>query len=76
MKKDSGFISKWKRFANRMGRIQTFILMTIVYFLIVPIFSLVRFSDPLKLRLKKKSTSYWETKKEIDTSLEKMKQLD
>ncbi len=76
MKKDSGFLSKWKRFANRMGRIQTFILMMIVYFLIVPIFSLVRFSDPLKLRLKKKSTSYWETKKEIDTSLEKMKQLD
>jgi hypothetical protein len=76
MKKDSGFLSKWKRFANRMGRIQTFILMTIIYFLIVPIFSLVRFSDPLKLRLKKKSASYWETKKEIDTSLEKMKQLD
>ena len=76
MKKDSGFLSKWKRFANRMGRIQTFILMTIIYFLIIPFFSLVRFSDPLKLRLKKKSTSYWETKKEIDTSLEKMKQLD
>ncbi|UCH96530.1 MAG: hypothetical protein JSV88_06690 [Candidatus Aminicenantes bacterium] len=76
MKKDSGFLSKWKRFANRMGQIQTFILMTIIYFLIVPIFSLVRFSDPLKLRLKKKSTSYWEAKKEIDTSLEKMKQLD
>ena len=76
MKKDSGFLSKWKRFANRMGRIQTFILMTIVYFLIVPIFILVRFSDPLKLKLKKKSTSYWEIKKEIDTSLEKMKQLD
>jgi hypothetical protein len=59
-----------------MGRVQTFILMTIIYFLVVPIFSLVRFSDPLKLRLKKKSTSYWETKKEIDTSLEKMKQMD
>jgi hypothetical protein len=59
-----------------MGRVQTFILMTIIYFLIVPFFSLVRFSDPLKLKLKKKSTSYWETKKEIDTSLEKMKQLD
>ncbi|MGD2087522.1 MAG: hypothetical protein PVH61_15155 [Candidatus Aminicenantes bacterium] len=51
-------------------------MMTIIYFLIVPIFSLVRFSDPLKLRLKKNAISYWETKKEIDTSLEKMKQLD
>ena len=69
-------MSKWKRFANRMGRIQTFILMTIVYFLVVPIFSLVRFSDPLKLKLKKKSATYWEPKKPVDTSLEKMRQLD
>jgi hypothetical protein len=76
MKKDSGFPGKWKRFANTMGRIQTFILMTIIYFLIVPFFSLVRFSDPLKLKFKKKSASYWETKKEIDTSLGKMKQLE
>jgi hypothetical protein len=50
--------------------------MTVIYFLIVPIFSLMRFSDPLKLKLKKNSSSYWENKKEIDTSLEKMKQLD
>ena len=76
MKKDSKFLNKWKRFANRMGRIQTTVLMTIIYFLIVPIFSLVRFSDPLKLKLKKGSASYWEPKKEVDTSLEKMKQLD
>ena len=75
MKKDSGFLSKWKRFANRMGKIQTFILMTIIYFLIVPLFSLVRLSDPLKLRLKKNDATYWENKREIDTSLEKMKQL-
>jgi low affinity Fe/Cu permease len=76
MKKKSGFMSKWKRFANHMGRIQTFVLMTIIYFLIVPFFSLVRFSDPLKLKLKKKSTTYWEAKKPVDTSLERMKQLN
>lgn len=75
MKKDSKFLVKWKQFANRLGKIQTFILMGIVYFLLVPFFSLIRFADPLKLKLDKKSASYWEPKKEIDTSLEKMKQL-
>ena len=69
-------MSKWKRFANFMGRIQTFILMTIIYFLIVPFFSLMRFSDPLKLKLKKESATYWEPKKPVDTSLERMRQLD
>lgn len=76
MKKKTGFISKWKIFANKLARVQTFIMMTIVYFLVVPFFSLIRFSDPLKLKLKKKSDSYWEPKKEIDTSLDKMKLLD
>jgi hypothetical protein len=76
MKKKSGFMSKWKRFANRMGRIQTFILMSVIYFLIVPIFSLVRFSDPLKLKLKKKAATYWEPKQPVDTSLESMRQLN
>ena len=76
MKKKSGFMSKWKRFANRMGRIQTFILMTVIYFLIIPILSLIRFSDPLKLKLNKRSASYWEPKKPVDTSLESMRQLN
>ncbi len=76
MKKKSAFIDKWKRFANKLGRFQTMILMTIIYFLVVPIFSLIRFSDPLKLKFDKKSGSYWEPKKPVDTSLEQMKQLN
>ena len=75
MKKKSGFIAKWKRFANKIARVQTVVLMTIVYFLLVPFFSLIRLSDPLKLRINKKSASYWEPKKEIDPSLDNMRQL-
>jgi len=75
MKKNSGFINKWKRFAFKVAKIQTFILMSIIYFLIVPFFSLIRFSDPLKIKIKKKTDSYWEPKKEIDISIDNMKHL-
>jgi hypothetical protein len=75
MKKKSGFISKWKKFANKVARVQTVILMSIIYFLIVPFFSLIRFSDPLKIKIKKKRDSYWEPKEEIDISVDNMKHL-
>ncbi len=76
MKKEKKFVKKWKRFAFKLARFQTNVMMTVIYFLFVPIFSLIRFTDPLKLRLKKNASTYWEPKKEIDTSLERMKQLD
>jgi hypothetical protein len=75
MKKKSGFISKWKKFANKVARVQTVILMSIIYFLIVPFFSLIRLSDPLKKKIKKKCDSYWEPKKDIDISIDNMKRL-
>jgi hypothetical protein len=75
MKKRSGFIGKWKRFAFKVAKAQTFILMSIIYFLIIPFFSLIRLSDPLKIKIKKKSDSYWEQKKEIDISIDNMKHL-
>lgn len=75
MGKNSGFIAKWKSFANKLGKIQTFILMSIIYFLIVPFFRLIRLVDPLKIKIKKKSASYWEPKEEIDISIDKMKLL-
>jgi hypothetical protein len=50
--------SYWKRFAAILGRAQTFFLMTVIYFVIVPIFSLVRLRDPLGMKLHE-SGSYW-----------------
>jgi hypothetical protein len=75
MKKKTGFIAKWKRFAYKVAKVQTFVLMSIIYFLIVPFFSLVRLSDPLKIKIKKKTDSYWEPKKEMDVSIDRMKNL-
>jgi hypothetical protein len=63
----------WKNFAHKIAKAQTWLLMFIIYFLIVPLFNILRFRDPLKLRLNKKAVSYWEPKKKLDTSLEGMK---
>lgn len=73
MKKISKFFKAWKNFAHKIARAQTWVLMFIIYFLVVPFFNILRFRDPLKLRLKKKADSYWEKKKQLNTSLEGMK---
>jgi hypothetical protein len=73
MKTISKIFRAWKNFAHKIARAQTWFLMFIIYFLIVPFFNILRFRDPLKLRLQKKAGSYWETKKKLDTSLEGMK---
>lgn len=38
----------WKRLARIIGHYQTKILLTIIYFLVIPFFSLIRFKDPLR----------------------------
>jgi hypothetical protein len=66
---------KWKRVTQRIAAGQTFILISLMYFLIIPFFSLIRLSDPLKIKPDKKSKSYWEPKKTVDTSINGMKKL-
>ncbi|MBL8149192.1 MAG: hypothetical protein JNN15_04615 [Blastocatellia bacterium] len=39
---------KWKRIALVIGRFQTRVLLTLIYFLIIPFFSLIKLKDPLK----------------------------
>ena len=67
--------AKWMALAHVMGIFGTFVFMSIIYFIFVPLFSLVRFSDPLKLKWKKDDPSYWLDKTPIDTSIEGMKRL-
>lgn len=54
------FLDRWKKFAKILGKIQTVILMFVIYFIVCPLFSFVRFSDPLRKKLKKDKQSYWE----------------
>ena len=63
----------WKKFAHKLGVAQTYIIITLFYWLIVPFFSLIRLQNPLRLR-QKGDSSYWIERKPTDNSLERAKQ--
>lgn len=63
-------MDRWKIFANKLGKINTFFLMTILYFTVVMLFSLVRFTDPLRKKLSKSKDSYWEDYRQKEFKLE------
>jgi hypothetical protein len=46
----------WRRGARRIGRFNTLLVMSVIYFLLIPIFALWRFRDPLRLRLREGPT--------------------
>lgn len=59
----------WKKFALKIAAVQTYVLMTLMYGLVVPFFSLIRFQDPLRLR-QKTDRSFWIPRKKTENSLE------
>jgi hypothetical protein len=59
----------WKSFAHRLGRIQTWIILSLLYFLVVPVFSLIRFKDPLGYAVGEPDT-WWEEMEPVDENLE------
>jgi hypothetical protein len=63
----------WKKFAHALGRVQTMILLTIIYFVIIPVFSLLRFKDPLRKRLG--AASYWQTFQTRAISLDNFRRM-
>lgn len=64
------FAQRWKIFANKLGKFNTALLMTIVYFTAVMICSVIRFTDPLRKRLSKSKESYWEDYRQKELKLE------
>lgn len=63
----------WKKFAQVLGKIQTTILLTLIYFLIIPFFSLLRLKDPLCKRLE--GLSYWQAFKKRPNTLEEFQKM-
>jgi hypothetical protein len=49
----------WLRIANFLSRAMTIIVMTLVYFLIIPFFLFVRRKDPLNMKVSV-DQSYWQ----------------
>lgn len=66
------FWQGWKKFAHKLGVVQTYIIITLFYWLIVPFFSLIRLQNPLRLR-QSSNRSYWLERKPADHSLERAK---
>lgn len=60
----------WKKIAHKLGVIQTNILLTVVYFLVIPIFALIAGKKRLRLKLDPNTASYWEDVKPLPHSLE------
>jgi hypothetical protein len=63
----------WKRFAQRVAAVQTYILISLLYGLIIPFFSLIRLGDPLRLRTKS-SASFWIERPKDEPGLEQVRQ--
>ena len=61
----------WMAFGHAMGIAVTWVLINIVYFVVAPVFSLMRFSDPLKLKMD--SDSYWESRSKHCNTLDDLK---
>jgi hypothetical protein len=51
----------WCAFGRGLGVVNMTILLTLVYWLILPVFALVRFSDPLRTgRRRRGAASHWQ----------------
>ena len=61
----------WMSVAAAIGFVTVPLLLTILYFVLLPVFSLIRFKDPLRLKLRR-GDSYWEPHTPIDATIERM----
>ena len=62
----------WMKMGFVLGVVMTTVLMSLLYFIVVPVFSLIRLKDPLRLRLKRDSEdSYWEPHEMSDQTVER-----
>jgi hypothetical protein len=60
----------WMTFAVTLGRIVTTILLTVMFFVLLPVFALIRLADPLRTKLGK-ADSYWEDHPPYEDTLER-----
>ena len=74
--------SRWRRFVagvravgRRVAQVQTLVLLTLVYFLILPLFALCRLADPLRLRSAKRDESLWRRRSPVEPTVERFTHL-
>lgn len=61
----------WMTAATAIGLVVTPVLFTILFIAVLPVFSLIRLGDPLRLRKSNRRT-YWESSRPHEATLERM----
>ena len=61
----------WMSVAFLLGGVVTVVLLTVLFIVLLPIFSLIRLKDPMRLRLRPAGESYWEDHKHHESTLER-----
>jgi len=69
------YLRAWMKIVRPIGIFQTYLIMTLVYLLVIPVFSLGRVTDPLRLRLRKDGTYWLPRKDEGAVTVERMQRM-
>ncbi len=56
---------------RRVARAETTLLLTIVYFLVLPLFALSRLRDPLRLRRPRSGEGLWRRRQPVEPTIER-----
>lgn len=62
----------WMTLAMWMGMVMVPVLLTVLFVVFLPVFSLIRFADPLRMKLKAGGT-YWEDHTPHEATIERMR---
>jgi hypothetical protein len=63
------FLRGWKAFWSPVGKFQTLLILSVIYWVVLPIFSLVRFKDPLRKR--REGDSFWTARRPLELDVDR-----
>jgi len=64
----------WMTMAVAIGTVMSVVMLSLMFLIILPVFSLIRLSDPLKLK-RKAAGSYWEDHPPHEPTIERMSRM-
>lgn len=64
----------WMTMAVAIGTVVSFVMLSLLFLVLLPVFSLIRLRDPLRLKLDS-SGSYWEDHRPHEPTLERMMRM-
>ena len=61
----------WMTGAMYLGTVMTLLLLSVLFVVFLPVFSLIRLKDPLRMKLARSGASYWEDHRHHESTLER-----